>query len=241
MSCLKLFLVSGLVAAVLLLTIDDLEQAVRLGGRFVTRRRRRLAESRGNETGKMGPMGRHGGNVSNVSNATESPWPEDYFPEIFATDFKTRNALPFVHYNGCRHCAEHAFCNYASNPGCGGSAANGVVTFRNIRHARGCRVKPVLSIPRSYIRDLDDLRSKPGTYNMLKSMLHSGFSTYRSHGHSGPVQQCIHQSWAVSVRWVHLHSFCTGARFDGMPGGSSLCATMNSHDDAGRIARSWSR
>ena len=77
---------------------------------------------RGNETGKMGPMGQsHGGNVSNVSNATESPWPEaimgimgsrvgwvlqiqilqDYFPEIFATDFKTRNALPFVHYNGC--------------------------------------------------------------------------------------------------------------------------------------------
>lgn len=65
---------------------------------------------------------------------------------------------------------------------------------------------------------------------MLKSMLHSGFSTYRSHGHSGPVQQCIHQSWAVSVHWVHLHSFCTGARFDGMPGGSSLCATMDSHD-----------
>ena len=78
---------------------------------------------RGNEThGKMGPMGSQdrGGNVSN---ATESPWPEawavagwlrgcvvssadaaglqDYFPEIFATDFKTRNALPFVHYNGC--------------------------------------------------------------------------------------------------------------------------------------------
>lgn len=78
-----------------------------------------------------------------------------------------------------------AFCNYASNPGCGGSAGNGVVTFRNIRHAwgalviklyqvlhgrnlgiasrtplpqlplTGCRVKPVLSIPRSYIRDLE--------------------------------------------------------------------------------------
>lgn len=49
---------------------------------------------------------------------------------------------------------EQAFCNYARNPGCGGSAMNGVVTFRNIRHAWGCNVKPVLSIPRSYIRDL---------------------------------------------------------------------------------------
>ena len=52
---------------------------------------------------------------------------------------------------------------------------------------------------------------------------------------------------AVSVRWVHLHTFCTGTRFDGMPGevgsvgvgqprghtrtagGSSLCATMFGH------------
>lgn len=33
-----------------------------------------------------------------------------------------------------------AFCNYASNPGCGGSAGNGVVTFRNIRHAWGALV-----------------------------------------------------------------------------------------------------
>eukprot|EP00435_Cladocopium_sp_Y103_P052893 s983_g16.t1 len=174
MSCLKLSLISGLAAAVLLLTIDDLEQAVRLGGRFVTRRTRRLAESKvGNETDKMG-QSQSGGNVSNaVSNATESPWPEDYFPEIFATDFKTRNALPFVHYNGCRHCAEHAFCNYASNPGCGGSAANGVVTFRNIRYAHGCRVKPVLSIPRSYIRDLEPWPSDVWTLKGLPALGHA--------------------------------------------------------------------
>ena len=84
-----------------------------------------------------------------------------------------------------------AFCNYASNPGCGGSAGNGVVTFRNIRHAygalviklskhcvvepalpqvfettlplTGCRVKPVLSIPRSYIRDLEPCLFKSNT------------------------------------------------------------------------------
>eukprot|EP00438_Fugacium_kawagutii_P003674 Skav224244 [mRNA] locus=scaffold939:1464009:1465647:- [translate_table: standard] len=218
----------------------------------------------GNETG------------GNVSNQTESPWPEalagkacgngghgderfpfralqDYFPEIFATDFKTKNGLPFIRYNGCTMAETcEAFCNYASNPGCGGSARNGVVTFRNIRYAHGCRVKPVLSIPRSYIRDLEPgpksgccgVKSQ-GTYSMLKSMLHSGFDTYRAHGHHGPaacsVQQCIHQSWAVSVRWVHLHSFCTGARFDGMPGGSSLCATMRSHDDAASIAQRWAR
>ena len=96
--------------------------------------------------------------------------------------------------------------------------------------------------------------SARGTYNMLKSMLHSGFATYRNHGHRGPVLQCIHQSWAVSVRWVHVHTFCTGTRFDGMPGGSSLCQTMHSHgvpgprridlwhtQDAARIARQWSR
>jgi len=223
MLCAKLSLICGFFVTALLLNLD-VERTVQLRGRFS---RRLESMGKGNETG----------------NQTESPWPEDYKPEIFVLNEskRTKNALPFIHYNGCHHCAEEAFCNYASNPGCGGSAGNGVVTFRNIRHAWGCRVKPVLSIPRSYIRDLDDLRSKPGTYSMLKSMLHSGYSTYRSHGHHGPVQQCIHQSWAVSVRWVHLHTFCTGARFDGMPGGSSLCATMNSHDDAAKIARWWSR
>lgn len=221
MTCVKLSLFLGLLASVLLVTRIDLEGVVRQLQSTHSLVARRL--------------------TSNTDNQTESPWPEDYSPEIIATEIKTKSGMPFIRYNGCHHCAEEAFCNYASNPGCGGSAMNGVVTFRNIRHAYGCRVKPVLSIPRSYIRDLDDLRAKPGTYSMLKTMLHSGFDTYRSHGHSGPVQQCIHQSWAVSVRWVHLHTFCTGTRFDGMPGGSSLCATMHSHDDAAKIANWWSR
>ncbi|CAJ1382181.1 unnamed protein product [Effrenium voratum] len=228
-------------------------------------------------------------NLTNTLNKTrESPWQEDYVPNVtwgYEMEMDTRSS-GMVRYRGCRHCAEEAFCKYASNPGCGGSAVGGVTTFRNIRHAHGCAVKPVLSIPRSYVRDLDvpdlsiaflnlgvhcaaqvlqglsgefwassgqvadqdlvmespdDLRSKPGAYLTLKAMLHSGFDVYRGSGHHGPVQQCIHYPWAVSVRWLHLHSFCTGARFEGMPGGSSLCATMHSHDDASRIATRWSR
>ena len=34
-------------------------------------------------------------------------------------------------------CNAEAFCNYAQNPGCGGSATGGVVTFSNLRHAWG--------------------------------------------------------------------------------------------------------
>ncbi|CAJ1382184.1 unnamed protein product [Effrenium voratum] len=105
-------------------------------------------------------------NLTNTLNKTrESPWQEDYVPNVtwgYEMEMDTRSS-GMVRYRGCRHCAEEAFCKYASNPGCGGSAVGGVTTFRNIRHAHGCAVKPVLSIPRSYVRDLDDLRSKPGT------------------------------------------------------------------------------
>jgi len=201
-----------------------------LRGRLLSEQTRGL---RGNESNGTMP--------DPFKSETESPWPEDYFPELTITESQAKSGMEMVRYSGCRRCSEEAFCNYAQNPGCGGSATGGVVTFSNLRHAWGCPVKPVLSIPRSYVRDLDDLRAKPGTFQTLKQMLHSGFDTYRAHGHKGPVQQCIHFSWAVSVRWVHLHTFCTGTRFDGMPGGSSLCATMFGHGDAHNIALHWAR
>ncbi|CAJ1382186.1 unnamed protein product [Effrenium voratum] len=97
-------------------------------------------------------------NLTNTLNKTrESPWQEDYVPNVtwgYEMEMDTRSS-GMVRYRGCRHCAEEAFCKYASNPGCGGSAVGGVTTFRNIRHAHGCAVKPVLSIPRSYVRDLE--------------------------------------------------------------------------------------
>eukprot|EP00439_Symbiodinium_sp_Y106_P060237 s788_g8.t2 len=152
-----------------------------LRGRLLSEQTRGL---RGNESNGTMP--------DPFKSETESPWPEDYFPELTITESQAKSGMEMVRYSGCRRCSEEAFCNYAQNPGCGGSATGGVVTFSNLRHAWGCPVKPVLSIPRSYVRDLDDLRAKPGTFQTLKQMLHSGFDTYRAHGHKGPVQQCIH-------------------------------------------------
>mmetsp|Transcript_52311 Transcript_52311/g.97946 ORF Transcript_52311/g.97946 Transcript_52311/m.97946 type:complete len:242 (+) Transcript_52311:61-786(+) len=230
------FLAAAACALLVVLSRTDFGAPVSLRGRLLSALPPLAGNSSHNDSANEGPGKLEG-------NETEAPWPEDYVPEDVTAYAESRsaNGIPMVRYSGCRHCSEAAFCNYAQNPGCGGSATGGVVTFSNRRHAPRCGVRPVLSIPRSYVRDIDDLRSKPGTYHTLKQMLHSGYSTYRAHGHKGPVQQCIHYSWAVSVRWVHLHSFCTGARFDGMPGGSSLCATMNSHDDAGKIASRWAR
>ena len=64
--------------------------------------------------------------------------------------------VPMVAYpkNYCQHCGEMAFCHRASNPGCGGHAMGGVVSFNNHVHANGCRSPPSLTVPRSYTRHL---------------------------------------------------------------------------------------
>jgi len=144
-----------------------------------------------------------------------------------------------VSYSGCTDCPEELFCQKAGNPGCGDSGGAEVVTFYNLHNATGCSVKPVLTIPRSYITDINDLRHQGGARQMLTIMLEQGFNEYRDRGHEGPVQQCIHHANVVTVHWLHLHSFCVGATFDGMPGGGAMCKVMEDVGEADGIAGEW--
>lgn len=147
-----------------------------------------------------------------------------------------------VDYSGCKDCHEAEFCMHAGNPGCGGTGDADAVTFDNSRKAEGCPVRPVLTIPRSYVSDIADLQAKGEILakQMLSIMLQQGFTEYQNRGHSGSVQQCIHLPSGVSVHWFHLHSFCVGPSFDGMPGANSLCRVMEDVDDADQIAGNWS-
>ncbi|CAE7405637.1 unnamed protein product, partial [Symbiodinium necroappetens] len=36
----------------------------------------------------------------------ESPWPEDYFPELTVTESQAKSGIPMVRYSGCRRCSE---------------------------------------------------------------------------------------------------------------------------------------
>ncbi|CAE8676063.1 unnamed protein product [Polarella glacialis] len=153
-----------------------------------------------------------------------------------------QNIIPMIPYQyNSDQGAEAIFCRKAGNPGCGGDTPGGVVTFDNIRQAQGCSITPTLTIPRSYVRDIDDLRSMPWAEFTLVSMLKSGFEAYHARGYRGKALQCIHRADHVSVHWLHLHTFCGSGRFEGMPGSISICARMSSLDDAGRIAREWAR
>ncbi|CAE8676065.1 unnamed protein product [Polarella glacialis] len=156
-----------------------------------------------------------------------------------AVDGQAIPMIPYLYPNDQR--TEAIFCRKAGNPGCGGDATGGVVTFGNIRQAQGCSITPTVTIPRSFVRDIDRLRSLPGAADTLVSMLISGFEAYHARGYAGEVLQCIHRADHVSVRWLHLHTFCGSGRFEGMPGSISQCARMSSLDDAGRIAREWAR
>ena len=68
--------------------------------------------------------------------------------------FDDSKQVPMVAYpkKYCQHCGEMAFCHRASNPGCGGRATGGVVSFQNHAHAKGCHIEPTLTVPRSYMR-----------------------------------------------------------------------------------------
>jgi len=112
------------------------------------------------------------------------------------------------------------------------------VSFDN-KHTASCPVKPLLTIPRAYIRDFNDLKRREGARELLVEMLTQGFQEYGARGHEGPTQMCIHYPNVVSVHWLHLHSFCVGVKFDGMPGGPSMCEVMGDVGQAGQIASKW--
>jgi len=145
----------------------------------------------------------------------------------------------------CTKCGEMAFCHRAGNPGCGGHSMDGggTTTFYNEKGSKGCgKKKPLLTIPRSYVRDIDNLRKMYWGKNILTNMLTAGFFAYQKSGYSGPVMQCIHRGDRVSVRWLHLHSFCAKGKVDNLPSRrNGYCALMSSPADASRIAATWAR
>ncbi|CAK9011293.1 Hypothetical protein SCF082_LOCUS11038 [Durusdinium trenchii] len=151
--------------------------------------------------------------------------------------------VPMVAYpkNYCQHCGEMAFCHRASNPGCGGHAMGGVVSFNNHVHANGCRSPPSLTVPRSYMCDISSLYHYAGGRTVLREMLISGFEHQKRNGNQGSVWQCIHAPKHVSVRWLHLHTFCKEGKVDNLPRREDYCAVMSNTMDADRIASSWVR
>lgn len=161
-----------------------------------------------------------------------------------------------IEYAGPPQGPESCFCHKAANSGCRDqpcSCKDGctnviagnqlTVTFLNWRRRsiHGCPAAMV-SIPRPFIRDISDLRKKCGfseRLSLLASMLTGGFDAYQAIAR-GPVLQCIHKAAAVSVHWLHVHTFCLGGEVDGLPDrANSLCATMGSPAQAIAIATRW--
>ena len=152
-----------------------------------------------------------------------------------------QTGIPMIAYpkQYCRKCGEMAFCHRAWNPGCGGAAIGGVATFQNRNHGKGCKAGAVLTVPRSYVRDIGALGHVPGAETTLTQMLQSGFRFYQHMGHTGPVWQCIHSPKHVSVRWLHLHTFCLDGRVDNLPTRHDYCAKMSTWYEAPQIAAKW--
>jgi len=121
---------------------------------------------------------------------------------------------------------------------------NECVTFPSTPTVRGCSERfRILTIPKSYYSDIEDLRRKIGQSGMrmmLRSMLLKGFERYRIRGGSVSVTQCVHKASFVSVRWLHLHTFCDGGTVDGLPSEhSSFCSVMSNTLNASNISLHW--
>lgn len=158
-------------------------------------------------------------------------------------------SCPLVPYHGPPEGPESCFCHKAQNPACAARPCTcregcdelavmqgrQTVTFRN--RAKAACVGAMLTIPRPYFTDISNLKlSCPGDDGLLADMLADGFRAYES-VHGGPAMQCIHKPDHVSVRWLHLHTFCPGHTFEGMPGkATSYCALMSSEGQASDIA-----
>jgi len=162
----------------------------------------------------------------------------------------------FEHHGG--GIGELCFCQLAGNSGCAdrrcacdqGCAGDALlggnghsVTFNNIHEASGCVGPPaaLLTIPRSFYKNIHALRDgcRQRMVSLLASMLEASFETYQSRVALGPVSQCIHASHAVSVGWLHLHTFCPGGGIDNLPSSAHAgwCGTMYSSADAPALAK----
>lgn len=89
-----------------------------------------------------------------------------------------------------------------------------------------------------HIDDLSSRCSLMGAAKLLSGMLVQGYDAYGG----GAVMQCIHKPFGISVRWLHLHTFCVGGHVDNLPNkANGLCATMTSQAEATNIANAWVR
>jgi len=166
---------------------------------------------------------------------------------------------PMRAYEGQRWGATACFCHKAQNLGClvndqcpcregcdeeitNISVASESVTFPSFPTVWGCRSKGrILTIPKSYFKNINDLKVRCGEKGMRKlltEMLVAGYNGYQNTYGKGPVVQCIHRPWAVTVQWMHLHTFCSTGRADGMPNpGRAFCLRMDKVEDGEGIAR----
>jgi len=174
-----------------------------------------------------------------------------------ATSITTPSTCPMVSFYGSPQA--RCFCQLARNPGCPGcSCPQGCqqvtwdhprsVTFKNIRQASHCwgqSTVGLLTIPRSYFRDLKVLSDKcnAGMAGLLAEMLRDAFATYQQNFGHGRVMQCIHSPGHISTPWLHLHTFCEHGVMDAMPlapakaNPVAWCGDMGSPDEAEVMAR----
>jgi len=167
---------------------------------------------------------------------------------------ESEGSCKLVAYTGPKEGAASCFCHKVRNPscvgrpctcreGCMGFALAGSESSTFFNRARTSCRGAYLTIPRTYFMDLADARHKCGygLIGLLTGMLQSGFLAYQG-VQAGPVMQCIHLPGHVSVRWLHLHTFCKEGRIDGLPNrATAICEEMHSFADAGRIAREMAR
>lgn len=157
---------------------------------------------------------------------------------------------------------DHAlcFCQRAGNHGCGSDCSckplgcdviwkhSVTVTFPNVAKAKHCKNgkdKALLTIPKSYVGDLNQLHKKCGgsMLSILSMMLKDGFSTYQEQVAKGPVLQCIHAPGHITVPWLHLHTFGAGGEVDAMPlsppteNSIAYCGEMKDLSEAGELSR----
>lgn len=143
---------------------------------------------------------------------------------------------------GCVGMQEQCLCNH----GCEGPVwqHSASVTFPNVVDAWSCgnghSGTALLTIPKTYFRNIDHLREMcpQAAGKLLASMLRAGFETYQQQVGPGVVRHCIHSGFAVSVRWLHIHTFCPEGTVDGMPLRNAIawCGTMSTASDADELA-----
>lgn len=160
-------------------------------------------------------------------------------------------------YGGAHTGQEFCFCQLAGNMAClqePCSCSEGckppvsderTVTFLNFHLAAGCpEPTALLTIPRNYYSGMNNLKAEcpGGMVSLLTAMLQNGFAAYQTQVQPGSVMQCIHVEADVSVRWLHLHTFCLGGTVDGLPSASeAYCGAMNTSDAARPLAEELAR